>query len=83
MDISQEKTFKQAQDLILDNRVNEIDFIKILESALDQNTDRSTLHKILHLAHFSNVSKHIVKKNKVDKWLKLCLLYTSPSPRDS
>ena len=71
MDISQEKTFKQAQDLILDNRVNEIDFIKILESALDQNPDRSTLHKILHLAHFSNVSKHIVEKNKVDKWLKL------------
>ena len=56
---------------VYSNSIDQIDFIPTVKDLINKNSGKFFLHRVLHLAHFSNVSARIVKKGDTQEWLEL------------
>ena len=66
-----QRAMLHLEESVYSNSIDQIDFIPTIKDLLNVDSDKFLLHKILHLAHFSNVSARIVKDGDTQEWLEL------------
>ena len=66
-----QRAMLQLEESVYSNSIDQIDFIPTIKDLLNVDSDKFLLHKILHLAHFSNVSARVVKEGDTQEWLEL------------
>ena len=71
MESKTRRSISHLENSVYSNAIDQIDFIPTVNNLFNVNPDKFLLHKILHLAHFSNVSDRIVKDGDTQEWLEL------------